>query len=98
MEPPPNKRASSSRRDPMSKAKMRVGIIGGGLMGREAASAFGRWFALDNFPVKAELVGVCDLQSKLLDWFKQVPTVKFLTNDHTKLLASPEVDVVYVAV
>jgi len=78
--------------------KMRVGIIGGGLMGREAASAFGRWFALDNFPVKAELVGVCDLQSKLLDWFKQVPTVKFLTNDHTKLLASPEVDVVYVAV
>jgi len=47
---------------------MRVGIVGGGLMGREAASPFGRWFALDNFPVQAELVGVCDLQEKLLDW------------------------------
>ncbi len=77
---------------------MRVGIIGGGLMGREAASAFGRWFVLDNFPVHAELVAVCDLQDKLLDWFRQVPTVKLITKDHRELLASPEVDVVYVAV
>jgi predicted dehydrogenase len=77
---------------------MRVGIIGGGLMGREAASAFGRWFVLENFPVKAELVAVCDLQDKLLEWFKKVPTVKLLTKDHSELLRSPDVDVVYVAV
>ncbi|HEX7859210.1 MAG TPA: Gfo/Idh/MocA family oxidoreductase [Verrucomicrobiae bacterium] len=82
----------------MTKQKMRVGIIGGGLMGREAASAFGRWFALDNFPVNVELTAVCDLQDKLLEWFKQVPTVKLLTKDHTELLKSSEVDVVYVAV
>ena len=80
------------------KQKMRVGIIGGGLMGREAASAFGRWFVLDNFPVQCELVAVCDLQDKLLDWFRQVPTVKLLTKDHQELLRSPDVDVVYVAV
>lgn len=80
------------------KEKMRVGIIGGGLMGREAASAFGRWFALENFPVQAELTAVCDLQEKLLDWFRQVPTVKLLTRDHNELLRSPEVDAVYVAV
>jgi len=77
---------------------MRVGIIGGGLMGREAASAFGRWFVLDNFPVRAELVAVCDLQEKLLDWFRQVPTVRLVTKDHHELLRSREVDVVYVAV
>lgn len=77
---------------------MRVGIIGGGLMGREAASAFGRWFVLDNFPVRAELVAVCDLQDKLLDWFRQIPTVKLLTKDSQELLRSPDVDVVYVAV
>src|SRR2546430_5890086 len=84
----------------MSNAKqtMRLGIIGGGLMGREAASAFGRWFVLDNFPVQAELVAVCDLQEKLLDWFRQVPTVKLVTKDHHELLRSREVDVVYVAV
>jgi predicted dehydrogenase len=33
-----------------------------------------------------------------LDWFRQIPTVKLLTPDHRQLLASPEVDVVYVAV
>lgn len=80
------------------KPKMRLGIIGGGLMGREAASAFGRWFVLENFPVQAELAAVCDLQDKLLDWFRSVPTVKLLTKDHQELLRSPEVDVVYVAV
>lgn len=80
------------------KRKMRVGIIGGGLMGREAASAFGRWFALTDSPVQAELTAVCDLQPTLLDWFQQVPTVKLLTKDHKELLASSDVDVVYVAV
>src|SRR3954466_11251518 len=82
----------------MTRSKMRLGIIGGGLMGREAASAFGRWFVLEDFPVKVELVAVCDLQEKLLDWFRKIPTVKLLTKDHHELLRSPDVDVVYVAV
>lgn len=67
-------------------------------MGREAASAFARWFVLENFPVRVQLVAVCDLQDKLLDWFRQVPTVTLLTKNHQELLASPDVDVVYVAV
>ena len=82
----------------LPKQTMRVGIISGGLMGREAASAFGRWFVLDDFPVRAELVAVCDLQEKLLDWFRQVPTVRLVTKEHEELLRSPDVDVVYVAV
>ena len=77
---------------------MRVGIVGGGLMGREAASAFARWFVLENFPVQAELVAVCDLQEKLLEWFRQIPTVRLVTHDHQELLRSADVDVVYVAV
>lgn len=81
-----------------SSSTVRIGIIGGGLMGREAASAFGRWFVLDSFPVRAELTAVCDLQPKLLDWFRQVPSVRLLTANHHELLASFEVDVVYVAV
>lgn len=67
-------------------------------MGREAASAFGRWFVLEDFPVDVELVAVCDLQEKLLDWFRKIPTVKLLTKDHQELLRSTDVDVVYVAV
>ena len=76
----------------------RVGVIGGGLMGREVASALGRWFVLDDFPVKAELVAVCDLVEKQREWFRQVPTIKLITADHSELLSSPDVDVVYVAV
>lgn len=79
-------------------ASVRIGIIGGGLMGREAASAFGRWFVLENFPVRAELVAVCDLQPALLDWFRPIPSAKLLTASHQELLAAPGVDVVYVAV
>src|SRR5450755_3929880 len=77
--------------------KVRIGIIGGGLMGREVASALGRWFVLENFPVQAELVAVCDLAEKQREWFRQAPTVKLLTADHRELIASPEIDVVYVA-
>src|SRR5258706_6241063 len=82
----------------MPNSKMRVGIIGGGLMGREAASAFGRWFVLEDFPVQVRLAAVCDLQEKLLEWFRRIPTVTLLTKDHQELLRSPEVDVLYVAV
>ena len=81
-----------------SSNRVRIGIIGGGLMGREAASAFGRWFALEKFPVAAELTAVSDLQPTLLDWFRQIPSAHLLVTDYRELLASPDVDVVYVAV
>ncbi len=77
---------------------LRLGIIGGGLMGREMASALGRWCALVDFPVRVELVAVCDLVEKTREWFRQIPSVKLLTADHRELLAGSEVDVVYVAV
>ena len=80
------------------KPVVRIGVIGGGLMGREVANALARWFVLDNFPVRAELAAVCDVQPKLLEWFKQVPTVRQLTTDYHELLRNPDVDVVYVAV
>lgn len=76
----------------------RIGIIGGGLMGRELASALSRWFVLENFPVGAELTAVCDLAEKQREWFRRIPSVRLLTADYHELLASPDVDVVYVAV
>jgi predicted dehydrogenase len=77
--------------------KVKVGIIGGGLMGREAASAFGRWFVLNDYPVNVVLTAVCDLQEKVLAWYEKVPTVILRTRHVDELLAS-DVDVVYVAV
>ena len=78
--------------------KVRLAIIGGGLMGKEAASAMGRWFVLNNFDSQLELVAVCDLNPDILKWYAQVPTVKMLTQNHKEIIANPEVDVVYVAV
>jgi predicted dehydrogenase len=77
---------------------VRVGVIGAGLMGREVASAFGRWFALLDCPVRPELVGVCDVNPDALDWFRQVPTVRHFDTDHREMLKRPDIDVVYVAV
>jgi predicted dehydrogenase len=79
-------------------ANVRVGVIGAGLMGREVASAFGRWFALLDSPVRPELTAVCDVNAAALDWFRQVPTVRHFDIDHRALLAREDVDVVYVAV
>ena len=55
--------------------------------GAGGGGCFGRWFALENFPVRAELVAVCDLREELLEWFAQVPTVQLRTQDHRALLA-----------
>lgn len=76
---------------------MRLGIIGGGLMGKEIASALGRWFALDPSPGAAQLVAICDTSEGAREWFRRVPGVTGLYADHRDLLAS-EVDAVYVAV
>lgn len=77
---------------------VKIGIIGGGLMGREAASAFGRWFALKDFPARVELTAVCDLNEEVLSWYKQIDTVSLLTTNYHELINSEDVDVVYIAV
>lgn len=75
-----------------------IGIIGGGLMGREAASTFARWCALLDMPVRPELVAVADPSEAARAWFDVIPSVKLKTADHRELLRHPAVDVVYVAV
>ena len=81
----------------MKQTIVNVGIIGGGLMGKEVASALGRWFALNDYPVKVALTAVCDLDSKALNWYKNVPSVDLRTTDYKELLASPDLSVIYVA-
>ncbi len=80
------------------KKEIGFGIIGGGLMGKEAASAFGRWFMLRDFPVNAKLVAVCDTNQDVLNWYEKIESVEQLTNSFEELLQNQNVDVVYVAV
>lgn len=82
----------------MSAERVAVGIIGGGLMGREVAAALRRWPALIDHPVRPELVAVCDINPAALGWFEQIDTVRLTTTDHRELLADPGIDVVYIAV
>lgn len=80
----------------MNRKPIKIGIIGGGLMGREIASAFARWRALLDVPVEPQLVGVADLNPAALEWFDDGRT--FLTPDYRQLLDRPDLEVLYVAV
>jgi predicted dehydrogenase len=66
-------------------------------MGKELASALGRWFVLNDYPVQPVLTAVCDLNEQVLLWYRRIPGVVLLTTQVDELLAS-DVDVVYVAV
>jgi predicted dehydrogenase len=82
----------------MSSERVRIGIIGGGLMGRELASAIGRWFVLQDHNIRPELVAICDLDPAALDWFRRIQGVRLFTSDYQELIQSDDVDVVYAAV
>ena len=76
----------------------RIGIVGGGLMGRELAAAIGRWAALTDHPVTPRLEAVCDTSPEALAWFERVESVRLLTGDRDELLNDPDLDVLYLAV
>ena len=82
----------------MTTRRVGVGIVGGGLMGRELAAAIGRWAAFEDHPVRPELVAVCDTSPAALAWFDRVETVRLRTSEYAELLADDRVVVLYIAV
>lgn len=76
---------------------IRFGIIGGGLMGREFASAVGRWFALLDHPARPEIVHVADPMPAARDWFAGALGCR-VSEDYRALLDDPRVEAVYAAV
>jgi predicted dehydrogenase len=80
---------------------VRFGIIGGGMMGREFASAAARWLHLPEMTIRPEIVAVCNrtLDTPKIDWFKKsIPALAQVTSDYRELLNNPEVEAVYIAV
>ena len=82
----------------MTAQRVRVGIVGAGLMGRELAAAIGRWSALEDHPVVPELVGVCDTSPEALRWFDRIASVTHKTTDRRHLLEDDTIEVLYLAV
>ena len=78
--------------------KIRFGIIGCGLMGKEFASAAARWCHFTEDIAKPEIVAVCDFNEEAMDWFSSnFDTVVFRTNDYKELIKREDVDAVYCA-
>jgi predicted dehydrogenase len=82
----------------MKLHEVRIGIIGGGLMGREIAAGFARWCALTDVSVRPVMTAVADLNPAALEWFEGIPSCTFRTTDYHALINHPDVDVVYAAV
>jgi len=78
---------------------IKFGIIGGGLMGREFASAAARWCHLPKMEVRPEIVAVCDTNEGLFSWYTDnFASVKQTTGDYKELLANDDIEAVYCAV
>jgi predicted dehydrogenase len=80
---------------------VRFGIIGGGMMGREFASAAARWLHLPEMTVRPQIVAICNrtLDTPKVDWFrKNIPTLTQVTSDYRELLSNSNVEAVYIAV
>lgn len=83
----------------MARKKIRFGIIGLGLMGREFASAISRWCHLLDESPTPQLVGICDINRENWKWFTDnFPEIEIVTDDYHKLLKSENVDAIYCAV
>jgi predicted dehydrogenase len=79
-------------------ADVRIGIIGGGLMGRELAAVCGSWDLLIEHPSRPRIVAVADPSEAARDWFARVATVETLTDDWRTLVEDSSIDVLYIAV
>lgn len=76
---------------------MRVGVVGGGLMGKELLALTRRWDALVDHPVRPEVVALADPAAGVRQWWEGVG-VPSVTDDYRHLLDDPAVDVLYLAV
>ena len=83
----------------MARRRVRFGIIGLGLMGREFASAISRWCHLLSDGPVPELVGICDSNTASHAWFTEnFPGLRIITRDYKDLLSSAEIEAIYCAV
>jgi predicted dehydrogenase len=76
--------------------EVRFGIVGGGLMGREFASAAARWLHLDPIGARPLIAAVADPNPDVLAWYERLDPQPRLVAEYAEIL--DEVEAVYVAV
>ncbi|MEF9972521.1 MAG: Gfo/Idh/MocA family oxidoreductase [Clostridia bacterium] len=79
--------------------RIRFGVIGLGMMGREFASVSSRWIHLEDSIPRPEIIGICSASEKSQAWFtKRIPGLTCTTTHYHELLKRKDVDAIYVAV
>ena len=76
---------------------VRIGVVGGGLMGKELLALTRRWDALLDHPARPEVVALADPAAAVQQWWREAG-VATITDDYRRLLDDPGIDVVYLAV
>lgn len=83
----------------MQRKKIRFGIIGLGLMGKEFSSSIARWCHLLNEGPVPVLAGICDKNRDTWKWYNEhFPDLLIQTDDYKELLKIKEIDAIYCAV
>jgi predicted dehydrogenase len=83
----------------MQTKKIRIGIIGLGLMGKEFASSISRWCSLLSECPKPIITGICDKNKDTWKWYTDnFPDIRLRTDNYRELLDSSEIDAIYCAV
>ncbi|MGV8090518.1 MAG: Gfo/Idh/MocA family protein [Mangrovibacterium sp.] len=83
----------------MQRKRIRFGIIGLGLMGKEFSSAVARWCHLLHEGPVPVLAGICDKNKDNWKWYSEnFPGLIIQTDDYRELLKIREIDAVYCAV
>ena len=81
------------------KKRIKFGIIGCGLMGREFAVATARWPAMLETTACPEIIAICDVNKDLFSWYTDnFDTIKTTTTSYQELLSNNEIDAIYCAV
>jgi len=81
----------------MTSEAVRIGVVGGGLMGKELLALTRRWDALVDHPSHPEVVALADPSPGVQQWWQQTG-VATVTDDYRVLLDDPDIDVLYLAV
>jgi predicted dehydrogenase len=76
---------------------VRIGVVGGGLMGKELLALTRRWTALVDHPSRPEVVALADPAPAVQQWWRAAG-VATVTDDYRRLLDDPGIDVLYLAV
>src|SRR5262249_34701400 len=82
----------------MAARTVRFGVIGCGLMGREFASAAGRWCHLSGLDFRPQIVAAADPDAAARRWFEDAVHGVRASDDWRRVLDDREVESVYVAI